>query len=204
MVGQVMSGERIGFFICIEGIDGSGKTTQARRLVKTLVDMGYDALYTTEPTERAIGKIIRKQLLQGNARFPVLEAILFAADRVHHLESEVVPLLEAGNVVVCDRYVYSSIAYQGASELPMGWIESINKYAIVPDLAIYIDVPPEIVFQRIKREKTVMETLETQQKVREVYLKLVAEKKLVAVDGRPSPDTVRQAIKTMVLERLKR
>ncbi len=199
-----MSGERTGSFICIEGIDGSGKTTQARRLVRTLVDKGYDALYTTEPTEGVIGKIIRKQLLQGNARFPVLEAILFAADRAHHLENEVVPLLEAGKVVVCDRYVYSSIAYQGASGLPIAWIENINRHAIVPDLAIYIDVPPDIVFQRLKRKKTVMETLETQRKVRGVYLKLVEEKKLLAVDGKPSRNTVGQVIETIVLERLKK
>ncbi len=199
-----MSGERNGFFICIEGIDGSGKTTQARRLVKTLVGEGYDAVYTTEPTEGAIGKIIRKQILQGTARFPVLEAVLFAADRVHHLENEVVPLLKAGKVVVCDRYVYSSVAYQGASGLPIKWIEGINKYAIVPDIAIYIDVPPEVVFRRIRRKKTVMETLETQQKVRGVYLKLLDEKKLVAIDGKPSPNMVAQAIETMVLEFLRK
>ena len=198
------SGGRNGFFICIEGIDGSGKTTQAHLLVKTLVGKGYDAVYTTEPTEGAIGKIIRNQLLQGNARFPVLEAVLFAADRVHHLENEVVPLLKTGKVVVCDRYVYSSIAYQGASGLPIKWIEGINKYAIVPDMAIYIDVPPEVVFRRIKRKKTVMETLETQQKVRGVYLKLVDEKKLVAIDGKPSPNMVAQAIETMVLELLRK
>lgn len=188
-------------FICVEGIDGSGKTTQAHRLVKTLIKKGYNAVYTTEPSKGIYGKIIRKHLLQGNNRVPtVVEAVLFAADRVDHVENEVKPFLRTGKIVVCDRYVYSSIAYQGASNLNQKWIKEINKIAIQPDLAIYIDVPPEVVINRLKRRKSVMETLQIQKKVREQYLKLVKEKQLVMVYGNASIREVAKTIENVVLK----
>jgi len=192
-------------FICIEGIDGSGKTTQAHRLVKTLTKKGYDAVYTTEPSKGTYGKIIRKHILQGNNRVPtVVEAVLFAADRVDHVENEVKPLLKAGKTVVCDRYVYSSIAYQGAVNLNQEWIRELNKHAVKPDLAVYIDVLPKIVINRIKRRKSVMETLQTQENVRKLYLKLVEEKQLVMVDGNVSIKEVAEAIENMVLKFLEK
>ena len=194
-----------GVFICIEGIDGSGKTTQAHRLVKTLKKKGYDAVYTTEPSKGIFGKIIRKHILQGNNRVPtVVEAMLFAADRVNHVDNEIKLLLKAKKIVICDRYVYSSIAYQGASNLNQEWIKEINRHAIKPDLAIYIDVPPETVINRIKRRKSVMETLQTQKNVRKLYLKLVEEKQLVMVYGNASIREVAKTIENMVLEFLEK
>jgi len=191
-------------FICIEGIDGSGKTTQAHRLVKTLTKKGYDAIYTTEPSRGTYGKIIREHILQGNNRVPtVVEAVLFAADRIEHVENEIKPFLKAGKIVICDRYVYSSIAYQGASDNNLEWIREINKHAIKPDLAIYIDVPPEIVVNRIKRRKTVMETLQIQSKVRKLYLELVKKKQLKMVDGNAPIKEVAEVIENMVLKFLK-
>lgn len=197
--------ERHGVFICVEGIDGSGKTTQARRLVKNLTRKGYDAVYTTEPSKGIYGNIIRKNILQGTIRVPtVVEAVLFAADRDYHIENEIKPLLKAGKIIVCDRYVYSSIAYQGAADVNIEWIKEINKHAIKPDLAIYIDVPPDIVINRIKRRKTVMETLQTQRDVRELYLKLVEDKQLVKVYGNASIKEVAQVIENIVLRFLEK
>jgi dTMP kinase len=179
-----------GIFICIEGLDGCGKTTQAKLLVKELKEH-YDVVYTAEPSKGNIGKFIKDNYLHAEKRGSVLvEALLFAADRVDHVEKEILPALSKGRVVVSDRYLYSSYAYQGASGVELEWIETLNKHAILPGLAIFIDVKPETVVQRLKRKKSVMEDLETQKKVREVYLKYVQKNRLVRLDGNKSKRAV--------------
>ena len=185
-----------GVFICIEGLDASGKTTQSKLLVKNLRKKRFDAVYTTEPSRGDIGRLIRRHVLLGKDRLSViLETLLFAADRVVHLESEVKPALKKKKIVVSDRYLYSSLAYQGAAGLDLKWIEEINKWAIKPDLTIYIDIPPEIVLQRLKRKKSVMETLQNQRQVREIYLKLVKIHGLRIVDGnRPKKDVAQEIL----------
>ena len=190
-----------GFFICIEGLDGSGKTTHAYRLVRNLQKRGFDAVYTTEPSEGEIGKFIRASVLQGKKRVPrVVEAVLFAVDRVEHLEKEVRPALMEGKVVVSDRCVYSSLAYQVAAGLDLEWIEEINRFALQPDLALYIDVPPEVVVKRIKRKKSVMERLETQRRVKEVYMKFVDNGMLTPIDGDRRKSEVEQNILKVILD----
>jgi len=189
-----------GLFICIEGIDASGKTTHARRLVENLGRKGFDAIYTTEPTSGEIGKLIRTHILQGRERVPsVIEALLFAVDRIQHVENTIKPALQEGKIVISDRYVYSSLAYQGAAGLDLRWIKEINKFAISPDLAVYIDIPAEVVFKRLKREKSVMENFQTQCKVREVYLRLVEDGKLILINGNRPGDDVEKDILTTVL-----
>ncbi len=193
-----------GRFICIEGLDGSGKTTHAYRLVRNLQKRGFDAVYTTEPSEGEIGKFIRASVLQGKKRMPrVVEALLFAVDRVEHLEKDVKPALKEGKIVVSDRCVYSSLAYQGAAGLDLEWIEEINRFALPPDLALYIDVPPEVVVKRIRRKKSVMERLETQRRVKEVYMKFVDNGKLISIDGDRKKSEVEQNILTVILDFLK-
>jgi len=193
-----------GAFVCIEGLDASGKTTHAHRLVKNLRRRGFDALYTTEPSRGEIGRFIRTYVLQRKRRVPtVMEALLFAVDRFDHVEKEVKPALEGGKIIVSDRYVYSSLAYQGAAGLDIGWIEEINRLALAPDLAIYIDVPPEIVVKRVRRKKSVMERLGIQRRVREVYMKFVENGKLVPVDGNRRKNEVAKDIFTIVLTFLK-
>jgi len=193
-----------GTFICIEGLDASGKTTQARRLVRELRRRSFEAVYTTEPSPGEIGKFIRTYILQRKRRVPIaVEALLFAVDRVDHLEHRVKPALEEGKIVVSDRYVYSSLAYQGAAGLDLNWIEEINRSVVTPDLAIYIDVPPEVVVKRIKRKKSVMERLEVQQKVRKVYMKFVEDGRLIRVDGNRPKDEVSRNILMTVLNFLK-
>lgn len=172
-----------GVFICIEGLDGCGKTTQAKLLVKRL-KRTCSAVYTCEPSSGDIGRFIKKNYLHADKRGSVeVEALLFAADRLEHLKNEVLPELGLGKIVVSDRYVYSSLAYQGAAGLDLGWIERVNEHAVRPDLAVFIDVEPGTVIRRLKRKRSVMENFETQLKVREVYLKYVEMDKLVRVDG---------------------
>jgi dTMP kinase len=184
----------------MEGLDGCGKTTQAKLLVKNLQST-YDAVYTAEPTQGKIGKLIREYCLHGKKRMSaVVEALLFAADRFEHLTYEVLPALKDGKVAISDRYVYSSLAYQGATGLDLDWIRKLNVHAIRPDLALFIDVPPEIVIQRMKPAKSVMENLETQQKVRKTYLKFVESNELIKIDGNKTQKAVAEEILTVVLK----
>jgi dTMP kinase len=193
-----------GFLICIEGLDGCGKTTQTKLLVNNLKE-SYNAIYTAEPTRGRIGKFIKDHYLHGEKRGScVVEALLFAADRFEHVEGEVVPALREGEVVVSDRYVYSSFAYQGATGLDLEWIRRINERAIRPDLAVFIDVEPETVVQRLKAKRSVMEDLETQRRVRDVYLRFVEKGELVRLDGNASKKEVADRLLSVVLEFLEK
>jgi dTMP kinase len=188
-----------GVFICVEGLDGCGKTTQTKLLVKNLRKIGYDAVYTAEPTNGKIGRFIKRYCLHGERRVPaVVEALLFAADRFEHVANEVVPALNEGKIVASDRYVYSSYAYQGAAGLDLKWIEKVNAHAVRPNLAIFVDVEPEIVVKRLKPKKSVMEDLETQRKVREVYLSFVDKRELIRIDGnKPISDVANDILKAV-------
>jgi dTMP kinase len=193
-----------GVFIVIEGLDGSGKTTQATILAKKLSEK-YSVLCTAEPSQGKIGKFIRESCLYEQKRLPIeAEALIFAADRIEHMQNELVPAIEAGKVVICDRYVFSSLAYQGSSGLSLDWIKTINARALEPDFAIYIDVMPEHVLERLRRKKSVMETLETQRRVREIYMKYVEKGELILIDGDKPKETVAEALYSEVLDLLKK
>ena len=116
--------------------------------------------------------------------------MLFAADRIEHIENEIKPALAEGKLVICDRYIYSSLAYQGSAGLSLAWIKTINACALQPDFAVFIDVSPERVLERLQRKKSVMETLEIQRKVREIYLKFVEKGELIRIDGDKPKDVV--------------
>ena len=191
-----------GAFIVIEGLDGSGKTTQAKLLTAKL-SRSHNVVYTAEPSRGKIGTFIRNSCLYGGKRLSAsAEALLFAADRIEHVENEIKPAIAEGKIVVCDRYVYSSLAYQGSADLNVEWIAEINKYALKPDFAVFIDVAPEKVLQRINRRKSVMENLETQRKVREIYLKSVAKGDLTRIDGDKPLEKVGEDLTAIVLKLL--
>jgi len=195
---------RRGVFICVEGLDGCGKTTQAKLLVRKL-SRDYDVVYTAEPSNEPIGRFVKKTYLHSETRGQVeVEALLFAADRLEHLKNEVLPALDGGRVVVSDRYVFSSFAYQGAAGLGLDWIEEVNKHALRPDLAVFIDVEPETVVRRLKRNKSVMENLQTQVKVREVYMKYVENGRLVRMDGNRSRREVARDLTNLVRDWLRK
>jgi len=202
-IAELKNMSKRGIFICIEGLDGSGKTTQAKILAERLYK-SHRAVYTAEPSRGKIGTFIRDCCLYDGKRLPTeAEALLFAADRIEHVQNEIAPFLAEGKIVICDRYVYSSLAYQGSAGLSLAWIKTINARALQPDFTIFIDVPPERVLERLKRKRSVMETLEIQRKVREVYLKFVDAGELIKIDGDKPKDTVADELYLKILSLLK-
>ena len=191
-----------GVFICIEGLDGCGKTTQAKLLAKKLAQ-SYNSVYTSEPSRGNIGTFIRKRCLYGEKRLStIVEALLFAADRFEHVENEIRPALREGRLVISDRYVYSSLAYQGAAGLGLEWIRTVNEHALKPDLAVFIDVKLETVMNRLKSKRSVMENIETLEKARDIYLKFVTKGELIRIDGNRAKDEVAETLSKVVLKLL--
>lgn len=131
-------------FIVLEGIDGSGTTSQARHLASFLSPL--NAIYECEPTGSNIGRIIRTALSGEWKISPRTMALLFAADRQDHVGS-IRDSIESGLTVICDRYALSSWAYQGM-DLPLLWVKQINAEILIPDLMILLDVDPEIAANR--------------------------------------------------------
>jgi dTMP kinase len=192
-----------GIFLVIEGLDGSGKTTQATLLAERL-SKSHQVMLTAEPSKGKIGTFIRDCCLYEQTRLPTeAEALLFAADRIEHMQKELKPALNERKLVICDRYVYSSLAYQGSAGLSLEWIKTINARAVQPDFSLFLDVSPKRVLERLQRKKSVMETLETQQKVREIYLKYVENGELIRIDGDKPKEVVAYELHAKVIELLK-
>lgn len=144
-----------GTFITFEGPEGSGKTTVARMVLESLNEEGYEVLYTREPGGIDIAEQIRKVILdpKNTAMDAKTEALLYAASRRQHLIEKVLPALEKGTVVICDRFVDSSLVYQGVARgLGIEAVYQMNLFAIedvMPDATIFFDVAPEIGLKRI-------------------------------------------------------
>lgn len=191
----------VGFLLCIEGLDGCGKSTHVRLLARWLRSRGRKVVITDEPTDDVIGKII-KRMLRGELKLPIAaEALLFTADRVQHISDVIEPALKAGKVVLNERYVCSSLAYQSARGVPVSWIASINKHAIKPDLTILIDIPAKAALARIKPSRRLDEferNLRLQQRVRRNYLRIAKQEGLKIVDGARSRDEVQAEIRRLV------
>ncbi|MDE7082929.1 MAG: dTMP kinase [Clostridia bacterium] len=143
-----------GKFVTFEGCEGSGKSTQLKLLSEYLTSVGADFIMTREPGGSAISEDIRKIILSGKntAMCDECEALLYAAARIQHLREVIAPALDAGKLVVCDRYVYSSLAYQGfARGLGEKFIEEINAVALrdyPPDMTVFLDISPKDAFKR--------------------------------------------------------
>ena len=167
-----------GVLIAIEGIDGAGKTTQAKLLCDALAKDGYDTLYLKEPTDGPIGQKIRSLANSGRHNISAYEEFeLFLNDRKQDVEQNVRPALSTGKIVVIDRYFYSSIAYQGARGLDPHFINEQNrKIAISPDLVIYLSIPATLTKERIETNRgdsvNLFEKLEYLKKVKEIFDKM--------------------------------
>jgi len=175
-----------GKLIALEGTDGCGKTTHAKLLVEWLRSKGLKTVITDEPTDGRIGEILKRAAKGEFKLLPEVEALLFAADRVQHVAEIILPALESGNIVVTERYIHSSMAYQSARGLPLKWIKTINSRVPRPDLAILIDVPVADALKRIKplRElDTFEQDQEFQKRVREKYREIADEESLIVVNG---------------------
>ena len=199
-----------GYFISFEGIDGSGKSTQIQRLAKFLEALGLNVIITREPGGSVGGEEIRNLLLQGNVdRWSAeTEILLFTAARRDHLERIILPALEEGKIVICDRFADSTRMYQGMRGPNLrNLVDSLNEKVIKfdPDLTILIDINPEISLQRAKSRKTVEERfedfgVELQMKMRKLFIELAKEfsNRIEVVNGQQSVDNLTQDICSLV------
>ena len=193
--------ERKGKFITFEGCDGCGKSTQLKMLSDYLSKNNIPHVFTREPGGGKISEAIREILLNGknSEMTDECEALLYAASRVQHLHDRVQPALDKGELVVCDRYVDSSFAYQAfARGLGVDFIGKINAYAIEnysPDVTIFIDLSPEEAFRRKhgadENDRLEQAGMSFHQKVYEGYKELArTEERIITVSGRQTPDEV--------------
>ena len=208
-----------GAFIVVDGVDGAGKGTQITMLRDALLSRGRAAHVTAEPSTWPIGALIRRYLrselpesLPGAASM----ALLFAADRMQHLEHEILPHLSRGEIVLCDRYDASSIAYQSATaagdeaarDRMMAWVAELNARARRPDLTVVLDLPVELAAERRAArgaKAELFERLELQRRIRAQYAKLPRvrpDDSIVVVDASPSIDEVHETLLARVLARL--
>ncbi|WP_285769121.1 dTMP kinase [Peribacillus sp. SI8-4] len=192
------------YLISFEGGEGSGKSTVLRLLSNLLIPKGYNVVCTREPGGIEIAEQIRNVVLdkKNTAMDAKTEALLYAAARRQHLVEKIVPELEKDNIVLCDRFIDSSLTYQGhARGLGVKDIFDINQFAIegyMPDLTLYLDVSPEIGLSRISKDnqreinRLDLESLDFHNKVREGYQELVSKfpERIKLIDAEKEIDTV--------------
>jgi dTMP kinase len=199
-----------GRLIVIEGLDGAGTTTQVRRLVEHLTAQGKSAHGTREPSDGPVGRLIREMLtgghaIEGQKLSQGTFGLLFAADRLDHMQREVEPKLAAGVTVISDRWYHSSLAYQGTGA-DRDWIAMLNARARRPDLTIFLAVRPEVAAQRraaARRKEELFEDLRMQQEVDAGYRATIAEllaagERIETLDGEQTEDQVFAAILRLV------
>ena len=214
--GEATGGEsrRAGLFVTCEGGDGAGKTTQATLLEEWLTAAGRDVVRTREPGGTEVGVLIRDIVLHHRGEVaPRAEALLYAADRAHHIETVVRPALERGDVVIQDRYLDSSVAYQGAGRvLGRDEVRSLSLWAtegLLPDLTVLLDLDPAAARLRLDADDKPFDRLEAERetfhvRVREEFLALAAaepERFLVLDASRPAhrlADAVRERLESLL------
>jgi dTMP kinase len=191
-----------GRFITFEGPEGSGKTSVIDAVRAFLTQQGYDILTTREPGGSIIAEEIRDILLNNTEMAASTEALLFAASRAQHYYEVIVPALEAGKIILCDRFLDSSLAYQGhARGLGIDDVLHINEFGIgkrMPDVTIFIDVPPSVGLARVfnndgrKVDRLDLETIAFHEQVYAGYQELARrfDNRFVVIDGTNDIETV--------------
>jgi len=195
-----------GKFIVVEGIDGSGSTTQALKMHQFLQSHQLKSHLTKEPTNYLIGGLIRSWLTGDWSSSPMCFQLLFTADRAHHLEKEIIPMLEQGINVISDRYYYSTVAY-GSIDIPdKEWLHEINKHFIKPDLVIYLRVTVREAMERMAASRNSFELFEKEQQLTEVikhYEEFAGDLDyFIPIDGGKREDEVFDDIKNVLHKKL--
>jgi dTMP kinase len=162
-----MRKKKKGLFIVLEGLDGSGTTTQAKLLTELLKKRGYKVELTTEPSNNIIGGLIRGILTKQWKLSQVGLQLLFAADRAHHLENFVLPALAKKQVIISTRYFFSSLVF-GSLDLDQKWLKEINKYFPAPDFTFFIRTDPKECLRRIAKTRIKREFFEDLKKLEKV------------------------------------
>jgi dTMP kinase len=208
-LGSITGAPTKGIFIAFEGGEGTGKSTQSKLLATWLEEEGEHVLLTREPGGTSLGKDLRKILLakQTGDISPRAEALLYAADRAHHVHSVIRPALAKGEVVITDRYFDSSIAYQGAGRvLSPGEVARISRWAtesLFPTLTIVIDLPVETSLARLKsRDRLESEANDFHERVRQEFLQIARldPERYYIVDGKQSIEKIHKAVVNRVGE----
>ncbi len=202
MVGKGASG--LGLLIAVEGIDGAGKTTQVRLLAEALRRLGSSVITSKEPTDGPWGRKIRESAASGRLSLEEeLEA--FVNDRIEHVKTVIRPALDAGSVVILDRYFYSTIAYQGSRGRDIAELKkSMERIAPIPDVVFLLEVAPEEGIRRIsesrKERPNEFEKVETLTRVREAF-HAIPEPRIVQIDGSQPVEDVHAAIVAELVRR---
>jgi dTMP kinase len=210
----------LSLFITFEGVEGSGKTTQIKRLKRHLTQKGIPCKVTREPGGCPIGEKIRKVLLNPNHRemVPLSELLLYEAARAQHVKEMIEPFLKKGGVVLCDRFNDATIAYQGyGRKLPLEWVQRLNRlssHGIKPDVTFLLDCPSDVGLKRallrnrkLKREKEERferEKVTFHHRVRRGYLSIAKKEphRVKVIDTRQGEDRVFEKIRQIVDELL--
>ncbi len=202
-----------GLFITFEGNDGSGKSSVIETIKKELIDRGYDVIYSREPGGSRIAEKIRDVILDVNnvGMDPKTESLLYAASRREHIVKTILPALKEGKIVLCDRYLDSSLAYQGfARGIGIDKVYDMNLYAtesLLPDLTLLICVSPEIGMNRIKQnqrgslDRLEIEKMDFHKKVYNGYLEVQKKfpNRIVIVNGEASKEQVKKEALDIVI-----
>ncbi|MCH7760206.1 dTMP kinase [candidate division TA06 bacterium] len=202
-----------GFFITFEGIEGSGKTTQAENLNRTLLKKGYSTLFTREPGGTEISEKIRAVLLDraNTDMFPLTELLLYLASRAQLVHEAIFPALEEGMIVLSDRFADSTLAYQGGGRgIDRRRIQSLNTLLLggrKPDLTFLFDLPPEEGLQRGgKKDRMEMEQETFYRKVRDAYRRIAREnpERVRVINGRQEESVIEREVLRVVEEKMEK
>lgn len=207
-----MNEARRGLFITFEGIDGSGKSTQMTLLAEALKAAGQDVVITRNPGGTGFGQELRQILLHHPGKvFPISELLLFIADRAQHMDEVVFTALDAGKIVLCDRHMDSTVAYQGYGRgLPLETIHDLNRIAIQgrkPDLTLLFDGAPRKLSQRVTRrglaDRMEGEALDFHIRVREGFLSLAGQEpeRFAVFNALDALETLHEAVLKLFRER---